>query len=151
MTILRTAVLASTLLAAIAAAPAAAHQIYQLQGNQWAIICDDGSGYSFSGSQNGAIEVSGLLCGPGVMAGGGAGRIVVLDDAARHLDRDADGKLVRVPVTIKEEGVRAAPITVNEEGVRAAPVTINDEGVRSAPTIIQDEGLPAAKRKKPPL
>jgi hypothetical protein len=136
MTNRRTAIFASAMLAAIAAAPAAAHQIYQLQGNQWAIICDDGSGYSFSGSQNGAIEVSALLCGPGAMAGGGAGDIVVLVDAAQHLDRDADGKLIRVPVTIKEEGVRAAPITVNEEGVRAAP------------TIVQDEGLPATKRKK---
>ena len=41
-----------------------AHRVYQLQGTQWAIICDNGTGYSFSGSATGAGEVAGLLCGP---------------------------------------------------------------------------------------
>jgi len=43
-------------------APVSAMKIYQLQGNQFAIICDDGIGYSFSGSASGAQEAGALLC-----------------------------------------------------------------------------------------
>ena len=42
--------------------PVHALKIYQLQGNQYAIICEDGTGYSFSGSANGAQEAGALLC-----------------------------------------------------------------------------------------
>jgi len=42
--------------------PSFALQIYHLQGNQFAIICTDGTGYSFSGSANGAQEAGAILC-----------------------------------------------------------------------------------------
>ncbi len=44
------------------ATPALALKIYKLQGNQYAIICQDGTGYSFSGTANGAQEAGALLC-----------------------------------------------------------------------------------------
>lgn len=44
------------------ATPVFALKIYHLQGNQYAIICSDGTGYSFSGSANGASEAGALLC-----------------------------------------------------------------------------------------
>ncbi len=44
------------------ASPVFALKIYHLQGNQYAIICGDGTGYSFSGSANGASEAGALLC-----------------------------------------------------------------------------------------
>ncbi len=47
---------------ALCATPAFALKIYHLQGNQYAIICNDGIGYSFSGSANGAQEAGALLC-----------------------------------------------------------------------------------------
>ena len=46
----------------LVAAPAFALKIYHLQGNQYAIICADGTGYSFSGSATGASEAGVLLC-----------------------------------------------------------------------------------------
>jgi len=54
--------LASFALANIITLPAHALSIYQLQGNQFAIICNDGTGYRFSGSANGAQEAGALLC-----------------------------------------------------------------------------------------
>lgn len=47
---------------AMACSPVLGLQIYHLQGNQYAIICEDGTGYSFSGSATGAQEAGGLLC-----------------------------------------------------------------------------------------
>ena len=47
---------------ALFASPVFALKIYKLQGNQYAIICKDGTGYSFSGSANGAQEAGALLC-----------------------------------------------------------------------------------------
>ena len=44
------------------ATPAFALKVYHLQGNQYAIICADGTGYSFSGSASGATEAGGILC-----------------------------------------------------------------------------------------
>ena len=46
----------------IVAAQVQALSIYALQGNQYAIICEDGTGYSFSGTANGAQEAGALLC-----------------------------------------------------------------------------------------
>lgn len=44
------------------ATPVFALKVYHLQGNQYAIICSDGTGYSFSGSANGASEAGAILC-----------------------------------------------------------------------------------------
>lgn len=78
----------------VAPSMASAHTIYQLQGNQWAIICDNGSGFSFSGSQGGATEVAGLLCGEAVVnPGGGTGISVgTLAPADRYVRRHGENR-----------------------------------------------------------
>lgn len=52
----------TTVALVLACGPVWGLQIYHLQGNQYAIICEDGTGYSFSGSSTGAQEAGGLLC-----------------------------------------------------------------------------------------
>lgn len=58
------AIVASALGVGLLFTPSAADafRVYKLQGNQWAIVCTGGGGYSFSGSATGAGEVGGLLC-----------------------------------------------------------------------------------------
>lgn len=89
--------------AALVASPAYAYKIYKLQGSQWAIICDDGTGYSFSGSEQGANDVAGLLCPGGVTVGG---TVLVTHDANRLVKQDRSGRYVLIkPVAVKEEGL----------------------------------------------
>ena len=90
MTKMRIALFGSAIFTASLILPgeAQAHRIYQLQGNQWAIICDNGTGYSFSGSQTGAGDVAGILCGASTnLTSGGGVTVSTLIPASRHVRR----------------------------------------------------------------
>lgn len=55
------------------ATSAQAHRIINVQGNLYVIICDNNGGnFTFSGSAQGATDVSGLIC-PVALNGVGAG------------------------------------------------------------------------------
>ncbi|HST63297.1 MAG TPA: hypothetical protein VLK84_31595 [Longimicrobium sp.] len=73
-------------------APAlSAARIYHLEASKWAIICDNGNAFTFSGSANGVAEVSELLCG-GSIAATGAQSWVRFSTL-----QDADSLVVRAP------------------------------------------------------
>ncbi len=59
---MKTTILFTAFILSLVATPAFALKVYHLQGNQYAIICADGTGYSFSGSANGATEAGDILC-----------------------------------------------------------------------------------------
>lgn len=77
----RRAALAGWLVAGIAAAlpvPALAWKAYHLEGNLWAIRCNDNTLWSYSGSSAGLGTVGPALCdGHGGIAGGGGGPDIV--------------------------------------------------------------------------
>lgn len=52
---------------------AQAHRIVHVQGNLYVIVCDNNGGaFTFSGSQQGAGDVAGLLCPTALVGGSGA-------------------------------------------------------------------------------
>ena len=61
-------ILLGTLAAAAAlssgAKSASAHTVEHVEGKKWIVHCDDGSAFTFGGSEEGAVEVAGLLCPP---------------------------------------------------------------------------------------
>jgi hypothetical protein len=107
MNVMRTSAFASALLAATGVGGAAyAHTVYQLQGNQWAIICDNGTGYSFSGSAEGAVEVAGLLCAGGMVTNPGSVNVAQLQDSRRHIRRERGRWVLARPIGITEDGIK---------------------------------------------
>lgn len=103
----KTIVLSALFGAVLFASPAYAFKVYQLQGNQWAIICDDGTGYSFSGSQTGANDVGGILCPEGIVPGGGT--VVVAQNANTLVKHDRSGRYVPVDPRPKDDSKGATP------------------------------------------
>ena len=129
-------------------APGSAHKIYQLQGNQWAIICDDGTGYSFSGSQNGATEAAALLCAGGftVTSAGpllSAGTVTrgELLSAANFLTRGANGRLALRPGACAGVNGRMAVDYYLKAGASAG-------GSGAAGMAIDEVGMPVEKKDK---
>jgi hypothetical protein len=153
---IQTAVFASALVAtaALTPAPIRAHKIYPLQGNQWAIICDDGTGYSFSGSEQGATDVAGLLCAGGftVSPSGASPNIVgvtrgELLNADQVVVKSGDGR-----VSLKAGFCPAASPSGAREALDAfvhpKATKGGASGGGSAAMAIDEAGMPVDKKTK---
>lgn len=64
------------IVAALIPTQAFAARLYHLEGNKWAIICNDGSGFTFGGSAEGAAEVATLMCPGGARVSPGTGWVI---------------------------------------------------------------------------
>jgi hypothetical protein len=64
------------------ATSAQAHRIINVQGNLYVIICDNNGGnFTFSGSAQGASDVSGLICPAALNGGSGTGTAASIEKA----------------------------------------------------------------------
>lgn len=134
-------ILALSLALALPSAPALAWKAYHLEGNLWAIRCNDGTLWSYSGSQGGLGTVGPALCADhGGLIGGGEGPEI---EPAPTTIRQAVGQ--GCPTLRQETGGQASgrrqPIIVTESeatGLASGgrqPIGVNEPGVgRCAPS-----------------
>jgi hypothetical protein len=150
---IHTALVASALVAtaALTPAPSWAHKIYPLQGNQWAIICDDGTGYSFSGSEQGATDVAGLLCAGGftVSPSGASPNVVAVTrgellNANKVVVKSGSGSVSLKPGFCPAAG----PSGAREAFDAFVYPRATKGGAGSAAMAIDEEGLPVDKKTK---
>lgn len=116
-------ILSLSLALSLPAAPALAWKAYLLEGNLWAIRCNDGTLWSYSGSQEGLGTVGPALCADHQgLVGGGAGPEI---EPATPEIRQAVGRGCPAPReggSGLASGRRQMPIGINEPGVgRCAP------------------------------
>ena len=65
------------------ASAAQAHRIINVEGNLYVIICDNNGGnFTFSGSAQGATNVSGLICPVALNGGAGTGTVTTIERAS---------------------------------------------------------------------
>lgn len=76
------------ILAALIPTQAFAARLYHLEGNKWAIVCDDGTAFTFGGSAEGAAEVATILCPGGSRVEPGSGGWVITFSLLERFDRD---------------------------------------------------------------
>lgn len=76
-----------------------AHRIINIEGNLYVIICDNNGGnFTFSGSAQGATDVSGILCPVALNGGSGTGTVATIEKsvpAAQALRKKGTGTTVK--------------------------------------------------------
>jgi hypothetical protein len=59
-----------------------AHRIIHVEGTLYVIICDNNGGnFTFSGSAQGATDVSGMICPTAMVGGGSTGSVATIEKA----------------------------------------------------------------------